>query len=60
MPPIILNGAAFTAVRRDIVPRSEDPYVKAIIHIADSAHIPLKAIFFIEEIYKQKITLARR
>ncbi|HMT35172.1 MAG TPA: hypothetical protein PKC41_04905, partial [Chitinophagaceae bacterium] len=57
-PKIILNYATSTAVERDIVRRSEDPYVKAIIHIADSAHIPLKAIFFIEEIYKQKITLA--
>jgi hypothetical protein len=57
-PKIILNYATSTAQERDIVRRSQDNYVKSIIKIADSAATPLKAIFFIEEIYKQKITLA--
>lgn len=56
-PKIILNYATSTAIERTIVRRSTDPYVQAIIKIADSAKIPLKAIFFIEELNKGKITL---
>lgn len=56
-PKIILNYATSTAQERDIVRRSQDNYVKSIIKIADSAATPLKAIFFIEEMNKGKITL---
>nr|MBP6316454.1 hypothetical protein [Chitinophagaceae bacterium] len=57
-PKIILNYATSTAVERDIVRRSQDNYVQSIIKIADSAATPLKAIFFIEEMNKGKISLA--
>lgn len=56
-PKIILNYATSTAVERDIVRRNQDPYVKSVVKIADSATTPLKAIFFIEEMIKGKITL---
>ncbi|MCC7029807.1 MAG: hypothetical protein IT257_05830 [Chitinophagaceae bacterium] len=57
-PKVILNYATSTAVERDIVRRNTDPYVQSVVHIADSAIIPLKAIFFIEEIMKGKISLS--
>ena len=57
-PKIILNFATSTAMERDIVRRNQDPYVKTIIKIADSCTIPLKGIFFVDELYKGKITLA--
>ncbi|GBL36265.1 hypothetical protein EMGBS15_18600 [Filimonas sp.] len=44
-PKTILNYATSTAVERDIVRRNKDPYVKAIILIADSCTSPLKGIF---------------
>lgn len=57
-PKLILNYATSTAVEREIVRRNKDPYVRAIIKIADSATTPLKAIFFIEEMYKGKIDIS--
>jgi len=57
-PKIILNFATSTAMERDIVRRNQDPYVKTIVKIADSCTIPLKGIFFVDELYKGKITLA--
>ncbi len=57
-PKIILNFATSTAVERDIVRRNTDPYVKTIIKIADSTSTPLKAIFFVEELYKSSISIA--
>lgn len=57
-PKIILNFATSTAVEREIVRRNQDPYVKAIIKIADSCSVPLKGIFFIDEYYKGKISLS--
>lgn len=56
-PKLILNFATSTAIERDIVRRNQDPYVRQIIKIADSTTIPLKAIFFIEELNKGKITI---
>lgn len=56
-PKIVLNYATSTAVERDIVRRNKDNYVQQIIKIADSATTPLKAIFFVEELNKGKITL---
>lgn len=56
-PKIVLNYATSTAVERDIVRRNKDNYVQQIIKIADSAITPLKAIFFVEELNKGKITL---
>ncbi len=44
-PKIILNYATSTAIENSIVRRNKDPYVKQIVKIADSATIPLKAIF---------------
>lgn len=57
-PKIILNFATSTAVEREIVRRNQDPYVKAIVKIADSCSVPLKGIFFIDEYYKGKISLS--
>ncbi len=56
-PKIILNYATSTAIENDLVRRNKDPYVQQIIKIADSAAIPLKAIFFIEELNKGKINI---
>lgn len=56
-PKIVLNYATSTAIERDIVRRNKDNYVQQIIKIADSATTPLKAIFFVEELNKGKITL---
>jgi hypothetical protein len=57
-PKIILNFATSTAVERDIVRRSKDAYVQTIVKIADSCMTPLKGIFFIDEIYKGKISMS--
>lgn len=57
-PKVILNYATSTAVEREIIRRNTDPYVQSVVRIADSAVTPLKAIFFIEEMKKGKITLA--
>lgn len=57
-PKIILNFATSTAVERDIVRRSKDAYVQTIVKIADSCMTPLKGIFFIDEIYKGKISVS--
>ncbi len=56
-PKIILNYATSTAIENTIVRRNKDPYVQQIVKIADSAAIPLKAIFFIEELNKGKISI---
>lgn len=56
-PKIILNFATSTAVEREIVRRNTDPYVRAIVKIADSCSTPLKGIFFIDEYFKGKISL---
>ncbi|MCC6447093.1 MAG: hypothetical protein IT215_00200 [Chitinophagaceae bacterium] len=56
-PKIILNYATSTAIENSIVRRNKDPYVKQIVKISDSATIPLKAIFFIEELNKGKISI---
>ncbi|HNB80780.1 MAG TPA: hypothetical protein PLP34_01320 [Chitinophagaceae bacterium] len=48
-PKLILNYATSTAVERDIVRRNTNPYVQAIVKIADSCQVPLKGIFFIDE-----------
>jgi hypothetical protein len=57
-PKMILNYATSTAIEHDIVRRSTDPYVKAIITLADSCTTPLKAIFFIDLYRKGKVNLA--
>lgn len=57
-PKTILNFATSTSEERKIVRRNQDPYVKSIIKIADEAKTPLKAIFFIEELQKGKMTIA--
>lgn len=57
-PKTILNYATSTAKERDIVRRNKSPYVQAIIHIADSAKTPLKAIFFIDDYIKGKDNIA--
>ncbi len=56
-PKLILNYATSTAEERNIVRRNKDPYVQSIIRIADSATTPLKAIFFVEELIKEKTTI---
>jgi hypothetical protein len=56
-PKVILNYATSTAAERDIVRRNKDPYVMAIIKIADSCKTPLKGIFFVEEFVKGKISM---
>jgi hypothetical protein len=58
-PKMILNFATSTAMERDIVRRNQDPYVRAIIRIADSCTTPLKGIFFIDEYFKGKISIAQ-
>jgi len=58
-PKIILNYATSTAVEREIVRRNKDPYVQAIVKVADSCTTPLKAIFFIEEYLKGNITFTQ-
>lgn len=57
-PKVILNYATSTAVERDIIRRNKDPYVKAIVVIADSCTSPLKAIFFIDQYLKRTMTLS--
>lgn len=56
-PKTILNFATSTAEERTIVRRNKDPYVQRIIQIADECKIPLKGIFFVEELNKGKITI---
>ncbi|HOZ52060.1 MAG TPA: hypothetical protein PLU17_09395 [Chitinophagaceae bacterium] len=58
-PKIILNYATSTAVERDIVRRNKDPYVQAIIKIADSCTTPLKGIFFVQDYLKGKISISQ-
>lgn len=57
-PKMILNYATSTAVEREIVRRNKDPYVKAIVTIADSCTTPLKGIFFVEEYLKGTMSIA--
>lgn len=57
-PKLILNYATSTAKERQIVRRNNDPYVKAIVKIADSAKTPLKAIFFVQEMIKGNIDIS--
>jgi hypothetical protein len=46
-PKRVLNLATSTAIERDYVRRNPDPLVQQIVRIADSAEVPLKAIYFI-------------
>ncbi len=57
-PKIILNYATSTALERDIVRRSKDPYVRAILIIADSCNSPLKGIFFIDEYINHRMSIS--
>lgn len=58
-PKAILNYATSTAVERDIIRRNKDPYVKAIVRIADSCTTPLRAVFFVEDMMKGTLSIAQ-
>lgn len=57
-PKMILNYATSTAAERDIVRRSADDYVKALVQLADDCKTPLKAIFFLDDFYEKKLSIA--
>lgn len=56
-PKRVLNLATSTAIERDYVRRNPDPLVQQIVRIADSAEVPLKAIYFIAPLRDGKLTL---
>ncbi|MBU3675598.1 MAG: hypothetical protein FGM54_00215 [Chitinophagaceae bacterium] len=57
-PKRILNLATSTAIERDFVHRNTDPRVQQIRRIADSAEIPLRAIYFIEPLRNNELNMA--
>lgn len=55
-PNIILSYAKSTSIERDLVMRSKDPLVQAIAGLATNTKNSLKALPFIEDIYKKKMS----
>lgn len=56
-PNIILNYALSTGNLRKVVKRNKDPYVQAIVAIAEQSKSPQKALPFIDEIYEKHQTI---
>ncbi len=57
-PNLIMNYATSTSYKKDLVRRSGDPFVKAIVRIARESSSPLKALVFLGDVYKGKKTVA--
>jgi hypothetical protein len=57
-PNLILTYATSTSFERNIVRKSNDSLIKAIVNIADNAKKPLRAIVFLEDLKSGKKTLS--
>jgi hypothetical protein len=57
MPGTILTYATSTSYLSAVVRRNQDPLVQAIVRIATESRQPLKALPFLNEIYKKKRTI---
>ena len=57
MPGTILTYATSTSYLSSVVRRNQDPLVQTIVRIGTESHQPLKALPFLNEIYKKKRTI---
>jgi len=58
LPGTILTYAASTSMLSKAVRRSQDPFVKTIVSIADQSRNPQKVLPFVEEIHEGRMTIA--